>query len=360
MDLPTMRTNVRRDLKDEVPTTQVPTAIDDCDVMWTVDGGGNSVTLDTSNKQEGSASMKVDIGAAHTTGLVCHHDISSLDFTGADYIRFWVRCLTGVNADELQLKLDDTLGCGSPVKTVNIPALVAGVWHEHQVALGDVSGCSAIVSIGLNVAVDQGAISVWLDDIRFLTNSYKWSDDELDRHIAHAVAELSIYLPYEVMADLATTPISREIDIATLTDWQRIYAVEYPIGNFPASYQRFAVWQDTITLLGDVVPDGSDARIYYGKPHTLDGSGSTIRSHHEGLVSIGAQGYALQAYAAYGIDRSQSDYRYAQERASNDAELLLRDFRQQIKRLGRHGKVRASQLYSPATQPVDNTRVLGP
>lgn len=360
MTLSEMRTRVRRDLKDEVPSTQIPTAIDDCDTLWIAAGVGNSVTLDTTNKQQGTASMKVDVSQGHTTGLVCYHNITTLDLTGYHWVRFWVRCLSDLDAADLRLLLDDTHGCGSPVKSPDIPALVAGVWHEHQVLLGDTSGLSAVVSVGLSVAVDKGPVSLWLDDIRALQNTYKWGADELDRHIAHALKDLSYYVPYEMRADIATTEGSRDVSIASLSDRIRVFAVEYPIGNFPASYQRFSLWQDTITLLGEQVPDGSDCRVYYGKLHTLDAGSSTVPTPLEDLLSIGAQGYALQAYASYSTDRSQEAYRHAQVGALQQSRELLEDFRSQLKRLGRQGRLRVSSLYRPATTPADNTTVIGP
>ena len=360
MNLTEMRDRLRRDLKDEVPPTRVPTTIDDCDAMWTPAGVGNSVTLDTSNKQQGTASMKVDIAQSHTTGLVCYHNITTLDLTGYDFVRFWVRSLSDVDAADLQLKLDDSQGCASPVKSIDIPALVSGVWHEHQVVLGDTSGLDAVASVGLSVAVDQDAISVWLDHIRAFKNSYKWSDDELERHIARALKELSYYIPYEMNAEIATTSGSREVSIATLSDRIAVFAVEYPMGSYPPRYQRFSLWQDTLTLLGSVVPDGSDCKMYYGKLHTLDDESCTVPSYLEDLLSLGAQGYALQAYASYGVDRSQPDYRYAQERAADDAKALLQGFRSQLKRLGRHGRLRPSSLYVPQTTPVDKSTVVGP
>ena len=47
-------------------------------------------------------------------------------------------------------------------------------------------------------------------------NNYRWTNDELDRHIAHAVKDYSEAIPYEQKAIKATTSGSREIDIATL------------------------------------------------------------------------------------------------------------------------------------------------
>ncbi|MBM4463871.1 MAG: hypothetical protein FJ012_11215 [Chloroflexi bacterium] len=66
MNLSEMRTRLRRDLKDEVPSTQVSTTIDDCDAIWTA-VSPNSVTLDTSNRQQGAASMRANVNESHTT-----------------------------------------------------------------------------------------------------------------------------------------------------------------------------------------------------------------------------------------------------------------------------------------------------
>ena len=85
-------------------------------------------------------------------------------------------------------------------------------------------------------------------------NNYRWTNDELDRHIAHAVKEFSEAVSYEQKATKATTSGSREIDISSITDRVMVEAVEYPVDRFPKKYQRFALWADTVTLLGDEVP----------------------------------------------------------------------------------------------------------
>lgn len=106
--------------------------------------------------------------------------------------------------------------------------------------------------------------------------SYRWSDDELDRHIGRAVKELSIAIPDEQKAARATTAGSREIDISDLSQRITVLAVEYPVDKLPQRFQRFSLWADTLNLLGEEVPDGSNVYIYYGKLHSLDGTGSTI------------------------------------------------------------------------------------
>jgi len=117
--------------------------------------------------------------------------------------------------------------------------------------------------------------------------NYRWTDDELDRHIAHAVKDFSEALPLEQKAVVATTSGSREIDISSLSDRVMVEAVEYPVDEFPRRYQRFAVWGDTLIMLGDEVPDGSNAHIYYGKLHTIGAASSTVPKQYEDLVALG-------------------------------------------------------------------------
>jgi hypothetical protein len=191
-------------------------------------------------------------------------------------------------------------------------------------------------------------------------NNYRWTNDELDRHISHAVKDYSGAIPYEQKAVKTTTTGSREIDIANLSDRIMIEAVEYPIGNFPRRYQRFALWGDVITLLGDETPDGANAYIYYGKLHTLSIGSSTIAAWHEDLVAAGACGYAAVEWAAYAVNRVNVGG------AATAAELLvwgrekLDFFQQELKRSGRKNRVRVRSLYRPFSQPVSKSIDYGP
>ena len=133
--------------------------------------------------------------------------------------------------------------------------------------------------------------------------NYRWTDDELDRHITHTVREFSEAIPYEQKVTKATTLGSRDVDISSLSDRIMVQAVEYPVDKFPKQLQRFILWGDTITLLGDEVPDGSNAYVYYGKLHTLDAASSTIPSYLDDLIVAGACGYAAVEWAVYAINR---------------------------------------------------------
>jgi hypothetical protein len=136
------------------------------------------------------------------------------------------------------------------------------------------------------------------------SQNYRWTDSELDRHIDHAVRELSLSCPLEAKATLTTTAESRDLSISSLTDLIEIEAVEYPVGNYPPSYIRFSTWSDTLTLLTDSVPgDGEEVYVYYGKLHTLNANSSTIPPKLEDLVALGAAAYAAMEWASFATNR---------------------------------------------------------
>lgn len=176
--------------------------------------------------------------------------------------------------------------------------------------------------------------------------NYRWSDDELDRHIAHAVKEFSEAVPFPAKATLPTTADSRVIDISPLTDRVMVETVEYPVDEFPPCYQKFALWGHALTLFSDEVPDGSNCNVYYGMLHTLDAEGSNIPTKHEDLVAIGAEGYAAVEWANYAINRVNVGGDRTPTEFLNWGNERLKQFKSELKRLGRRNRVRIRQLYS--------------
>jgi hypothetical protein len=146
-------------------------------------------------------------------------------------------------------------------------------------------------------------------------------------------------------ATIATTDGSREVDISSLTDRVSVDRVEFPVGEMPRSFQRFAVYQDTITLIGDVEGDATNCYIYWGKVHTLDASTSTIPGHLEDVLALGAAAYAVLVQAQYrsdvagiGGDRADTDYQ-------SWGSTMLEEFKSQLKRFGRGRKLKQSTLF---------------
>jgi len=191
-------------------------------------------------------------------------------------------------------------------------------------------------------------------------DNYRWANDELDRHIAHAVRELSEAIPHEQKATKATTSGSREIDISTLSDRIMVQAVEYPVDKFPKQMQRFILWGDTLTLLGEIVPDGSNAYIYYGKLHNLGAESSTIPSYLEDLITAGACGYAAVEWAVYAINRVNVGGTMTPREFLAWGNERLRFFKSELKRLGRRNRVRVRSMYKPYFPIASKSTDYGP
>jgi len=191
-------------------------------------------------------------------------------------------------------------------------------------------------------------------------NNYRWTNDEIDRHIAHAVKDYSAAMPREQKTTVTTTSGSREISISSLVERVMVEAVEYPTGKFPPCFQRFAIWDDTVTLLGNEVPDGSNAVIYYGKHHTLDVSGATIAVRDEDLIASGAAGYAALESSVFAINSVNVGGNLTSEELLKWGRDKLDFFRAELKRLGRKNHVRIRSLYRPETPIVNKAADYGP
>jgi hypothetical protein len=185
------------------------------------------------------------------------------------------------------------------------------------------------------------------------SGNYRWTDAELTRHISRAVKELSEKLPLPARATLPTTVSSRDLDISGLADRIMVEAVEYPVGASPASYQRFSIWGDTLTIVSGDEPDGSNCYVYYGILHTLDAGGSTIPTKYEDIIVTGACGYAAVAWSVYAVNRVNTGGTLTARDYLEWGNRKLNDFRQELKRLGRKNRVRVSSLYQPY-HPVVN------
>ncbi|HXY75117.1 MAG TPA: hypothetical protein VEH58_07305 [Dehalococcoidales bacterium] len=176
--------------------------------------------------------------------------------------------------------------------------------------------------------------------------NFRWTNDEIDRHIAHAVKDYSYASPIEQCAVLPTTAGSREIDISSLSERVDIEAVEYPIGNFPPSYQRFSLWDNKLTISGNRIPEGSDIKIFYGKLHTLSALISTIPVIHEDTIVLRACGYAAVELAIQTINRVNTGGMGTTSELESWGNQKLTEFRAALKRIDKKNRVRVKALYT--------------
>lgn len=186
----------------------------------------------------------------------------------------------------------------------------------------------------------------------------RWTDDELDRHIERAVRELSLAIPLEAKASPATSEGSRDISLASLSDLVAVEAVEYPVDKYPPSYVPFSLWAGTLTLLVDATPPGGQSvNIYYGKMHTLDATTSTIPPHLEELVATGAAAYAALEWASFATNRINVGGQDVWRQYLTWGQERLAVFSRALAKHSRRNAVRVRRLYTPATQPVDQSTV---
>ncbi len=191
-------------------------------------------------------------------------------------------------------------------------------------------------------------------------NNYRWSDDALDRHILHAVSDLSEAVPAQQTAVISTNTGSRALDISDITDIISICAVEYPLNMLPKRYRRFSIWKNTLTLIDGGIPAGGNACIYYEKAHTLNDSGSSIPSHLEEPVICGACGYAAIEWAAYSVNRVNIGGSGTPADFLRWGKMKIDYFRCELKRAGRKNSIRINRLYKPYRLPVSKTSVQEP
>ena len=148
-------------------------------------------SVSTTDYKTGGANRFV-VAAGFTTGLLSSKAISSLDLSGCDYVEFWIKCSIVTAAADLQVLLDDTALSVSAVETLSVPALVANTWTYCRVALANPRLDTAIISVGLNYAVDIGACTIWLNDVKAVRDdTARWVSMDRDNwHIDEEARDL--------------------------------------------------------------------------------------------------------------------------------------------------------------------------
>lgn len=177
------------------------------------------------------------------------------------------------------------------------------------------------------------------------SQNYRWTDDEIDRAVLRAVSELSKHVPREMKDTIATTDGSREIDISSLADRVSMDKVEFPADQHPGSFQRFSVYRDTLTLLGDLEGDGDDCYVYWSKAHTLDGATSTIPFIYESLVALGATAFAVISQSQYHSNFANTGGEHVDRDYAFWGRNRLKQFHGELKRISLSRKLKTGRFY---------------
>jgi hypothetical protein len=112
----------------------------------------------------GSNSVNIEVPASFTTGLVCSDLVGAEDWRRYEKLLMFIKSDKGMAAGELQLLIDDSALCGSPIKVVDFPALAAGVTYgfrplstrqiDMEFDLSATTGADTVRSVGINLTID--------------------------------------------------------------------------------------------------------------------------------------------------------------------------------------------------------------
>ena len=128
-------------------------------------------SLDTEDKKEGSSSLKLVYAAGAGANTLITDNIASINMSKYTHLEMWIKSSVATAAADLHILLDNTAAAVSPLETLAIPALTAGVWTYVRIALAVPQDDTAIISVGFRYTVDIGAATIWLDHIKVVNNN---------------------------------------------------------------------------------------------------------------------------------------------------------------------------------------------
>ena len=137
------------------------------DSAWTTKGAATStITVDSTDKKEGTASANIVIAATTTTGLVAYDNLNAtVDISRLDSIQLWIKYSTTTASGDLELVVDDTANCGSALENIDLPILVANTWNLVTLGISDNSDMTAVKCVGLFLTTDAGTQTARLDNV---------------------------------------------------------------------------------------------------------------------------------------------------------------------------------------------------
>jgi len=177
---------------------------------------------------------------------------------------------------------------------------------------------------------------------------YRWTDEELRRHLRRAIDELSQVWPDERTTSLTATPGSRDLPLAALDQLIDVEAVEYPAGLYPASYVPFQSRGGTLSLLIDQAPAATESvTVHWCGRHQVELKTSTLPLGAEEVVLTGAAAYAAEAWSSYATNRANIGGSQAVDDYRELGRIWLLRFQDDLRRHGRAARVRTASLYTP-------------
>lgn len=140
--------------------------IEDCEDIWDEYTDAEVTASADADCKVGTKSCKLVVTAAAEAGdLLATEVITSANLTTYEYVNMWIKSSVALDSGDMQLLLDNTAQCASPIKLLDVPAIGADAWTLVQMDLGDASGLTAVISVGIKQIEDKGAVNLFFDSI---------------------------------------------------------------------------------------------------------------------------------------------------------------------------------------------------
>ena len=150
--------------------------LDNAETIWTT-GAGSSIVSQITGKV-GTYAVRSTTTAAGANVLLMYHDFASNNISTWTAVVFWVRSSVNTSAGDLQLLLDNTSACASPLESMNIPALTANTWTRVLLRFATPANLTAVISVGLKQVTDLADGTFDVDDVRVIrkvAETTEWS-----------------------------------------------------------------------------------------------------------------------------------------------------------------------------------------
>lgn len=141
-------------------------SVNTCESVWSYSNG--SVTQSTITGKVGTNAVRATIGAgAGVNTLLFADNFTAKNLSTYNAIACWIRISIDTNAADLQLLIDDTADCASPLRTIDLPHFDANKWKRVVVNYDTdlVSDITSIISLGVKQVTDIGACTIDIDDV---------------------------------------------------------------------------------------------------------------------------------------------------------------------------------------------------
>lgn len=149
------------------PSTTAGVIVQDCESLWDeiTPSAGVSVVLDTFDYKQGNSCLKINMENSAGVGILASKAISPTDLKGIPFMKLWIKSNVNTSAGDFSLLLSKKAMSQSPSATLPFPALIANAWTLIKLPLTNSSDLFDIISVGIQMNVDKGASSLWVDYI---------------------------------------------------------------------------------------------------------------------------------------------------------------------------------------------------